>query len=381
MSKLIKEDDFYRNWIYEISKRFRQSQIKASVHINREMLVFYWTLGRDIDTLKAESRWGTGFIKNLSADLQKELPDVRGFSQTNLFYIINFYRLYKDSEIFPQVGEKTASGNFPQPEGNSTEIIQNYSEIQYTPLFNIPWGHHKLIIDRCDKNSHKAYFYVIETLKNNWSRAVLLNFLESNLYERSGKAITNFSYTLPSQTGELAQEMTKDPYSFDFLTLSKSYYEKELKDALMDNIARFLLELGKGFAFVGKEYRLVIGDTEQFIDMLFYNITLHCYVVVEVKVTAFEPGHMGQISTYVSAVNGILRQEGDMPTIGLLICKTKDNILAQYAVNSLAEPVGISEYQLCDIFPEKFRGTLPSIDEIENELSDKKYQNNKLNKG
>ena len=171
------------------------------------------------------------------------------------------------------------------------------------------------------------------------------------------------------ETSDLAQEITKDPYNFDFLSLTKTYYEKELKDALMNNLIRFLLELGTGFAFVGREYRLVIGETEQFIDMLFYNITLHCYVVVEVKVTAFQPEHMGQIGTYVSAVNGILRKEGDAPTIGLLICKTKDNVLAQYAVNSLSEPVGISEYQLNQLIPDNFKGSLPSIEEIEKELS------------
>lgn len=372
MSNLIKEDELYRRWISEISKRFKNFQIKASVNVNREMLLFYWALGKDIDRLKAESRWGSGFIRTLSEDLQKELPDVKGFSRTNLFYIINFYKLYKDLDFVPQPEGQINTAIFPRAEGqsdNESIQIQN-TKTDISLIFNIPWGHHKLIIDRCGKDLSKALFFVAETLKNGWSRALLLNFLDTDLYERSGKAITNFPYTLPPTTSELAQEITRDPYNFDFLTLTKPCYEKELKDALMDNLTRFLLELGTGFAFVGKEYRIKIGNTEQFIDMLFYNITLHCYVVIEVKITAFEPEHMGQIGTYVSAVNEILRKEGDAQTIGLLICKTKDNVLAQYAVNSLSEPVGISEYQLNNLIPDDFKGTIPSVEEIEQELSD-----------
>lgn len=174
---------------------------------------------------------------------------------------------------------------------------------------------------------------------------------------------------MPAPQSDLAQEMTKDPYNFDFLTITEGYYEKELKDALMNNISQFLLELGTGFAFVGREYRLEVGATEQFIDMLFYNITLHCYVVIEVKIRAFEPGDMGQIGTYVAAVDGILRREGDAPTVGLLVCKNKDNVLAQYAVNSSNAPVGISEYDLSELMPENFKGTLPSIEEIERKLN------------
>ena len=211
-------------------------------------------------------------------------------------------------------------------------------------------------------------FYVRETLNNGWSRAMLLNFLDTDLYDRKGRAISNFGTALPTPKGELAQEITKDPYNFAFLILTNGYYEKELKDALMDNITKFLLELGTGFAFVGREYRLEVGSTEQFIDMLFYNIRLHCYVVIEVKVTSFEPSFMGQISTYVSIVDGVLRSPEDAPTIGLLICKDKDNVLAQYAVNSTNVPIGISEYELSSIIPENFKGTLPEIEEIEAEL-------------
>ncbi len=358
MSSMIIQDEEYRNWIRTLSSRFRSSQIKAASKVNQEMLAFYWSLGKDIIDMKAESRWGSAFISNLSRDLQEALPDVKGFSRTNLFYMIKFYKLYAQAESVPQAEGQNNSGIVPQVEG----------QFDVPEIFSIPWGHHKAILDKCGDQREKALFYVRETLNNGWSRAVLLNFLDTNLYERQGKAVSNFKSALPAPRGELAQEITKDPYNFAFLTLTKGYYEKELKDALMDNIAKFLLELGTGFAFVGREYRLEVGNTEQFIDMLFYNIRLHCYVVIEVKITSFEPAFMGQIGTYVSAVDGILRAEEDAPTIGLLICKDKDNVLAQYAVNSTNVPVGISEYELSSIIPENFKGTLPEIEEIEAKL-------------
>ena len=211
-------------------------------------------------------------------------------------------------------------------------------------------------------------FFVNQVIQNNWSRAVLLNFLDTDLYERQGKAITNFNLTLPAMQSDLAQEITKDPYKFDFITLTQSYNEKELKDALMDNIQKFLLELGNGFAFVGREYRIEIGSTENFIDMLFYHIRLHCYVVVEVKVTEFESSYAGQLGTYVVAVNHQLKTEKDEPTLGLLVCKAKDDIKAQYALEASSQPLGVSAYELSKLIPENFKGSLPSIDEIESEL-------------
>ena len=362
MSELIKINSEYRNWISEISMRFRQSQIKASVAVNSGMLAFYWSLGRDIVTMKAENRWGNGFVDNLAKDLQVILPDVKGFSRTNLFYIIRFYKLYALIEDVPQVGG--------QIKGTEAIVPQLGGQLQIPAFLCIPWGHHKLIIDRFAKGDkiEEALFYVQQTLENNWSRAVLMNFLDTNLYERQGKAITNFKATLPLEKSDLAQELTRDPYCFDFLTLAQGYREKELKDALMENVTKFLMELGKGFAFLGREYRLQVGETEQFMDMLFYNITLHCYVVVEVKVSDFEPADIGQLLTYVSAVDGIMRKKEDGQTIGLLICKTKDNVLAKYATAGVSLPIGISEYELSNLLPDDFKATLPTISEIENGL-------------
>lgn len=307
--------------------------------------------------MKNEINAGNEFYSEVSRDLQELLPNVKSFSPTNLKYMQYFYELYGS----PQVGDlKKNYETSPQLE-DSQKII-----------FKIPWGHNKLIIDKCKHAYDKAIFYAHKTIENNWSRAVLLNFLDTDLYERQGRAITNFSQTLPAMESELAQAITKDPYNFDFLTLTEKYSEKELKDALMDNITRFLLELGNGFAFVGREVRLEIGETENFVDMLFYNIKLHCYVVVEVKVTEFDSRDMGQLGTYMVAVNYQLKGETDAPTLGLIICKFKDNVKARYALEASTQPMGISEYDINQFMPENFKSSLPTIEEIENELREVK---------
>lgn len=348
MSELMLLDKEYKNWIHELGERYRKSQIKAAIRVNNEMLFFYWSIGKDITDKRASSKWGTRFFQNMSMDLMDMIPNAKSFSPTNLRYMARFYEHFKDIEISPQVGE-----NF--------DIVQN-------KVFMIPWGHIKLLIDKCHDNPDKFDFYVEKVIENNWSRAMLLNFLDTDLFERQGHAITNFQYALPKDTGDLAQELTKDPYNFDFVALHQGYKEKELKDALMDNVQKFLMELGRGFAFVGREYRLQIGNTEQYIDMLFYNIQRHCYVVVEVKVVEFEPGFISQTATYVTVVNHMLKGEVDTQTIGLLICKNKDNVLAQYAVDTSTEPIGISEYELNALLPKDFKGTLPTIEELERGL-------------
>lgn len=350
MSQLIKIDKDYAKWIEGLSSRFRNMQIKAATKVNQEMLMFYWSLGKDIVEMNAGGTWGSGLLKNLSSDLKERLPDSKGFSETNLDYMRRFYLLYSKS---PQVVEDNVSEISPQLVGK---------------LCSIPWGHHRYIMDKCKNDVKKALFYVEKTIENNWSRAVLLNWLSTDLYERQGKAITNFNTRLPEPQGDLAQEITKDPYNFDFLSMREGYDEKELKDALENNIVKFLLELGTGFAFVGREYRLVIGNTEKFIDLLFYNINLHCYVVIEVKVDKFESENIGQLGTYVAATNHILKTEKDNPTIGLLICKEKDNVLAQYALESTSQPIGISEYELSKLYPSDFKSSMPSIEEIEQQL-------------
>lgn len=359
-------DKDYKEWIRNLSVRYRSCQIKAAIKVNSEMLQFYWSLGQDIVERKMENTYGSGFFNRLSADLQRELPDVKGLSTTNIKYFKYFFELYSPLlENRLQVVDEYTLQSRPQPADNL--------EVQINPqladdLFCVPWDHHRRIIDKCKGNPQKALFFVQKTIENNWSRAMLLNFLDTDLYERQGKAITNFRDKLPLAQGELAQQITKDPYCFDFLTLRERYDEKELKDALMDNIQKFLLELGNGFAFVGREVRLMVGEKEKFIDMLFYNIKLHCYVVLEVKVTPFDSSFAGQLGTYVVAVNHQLKGEHDTPTIGILVCQEMDKVEVQYALESSSQPIGVSGYELSKLIPEQFKSSLPTIEELENVL-------------
>ncbi|MBO4394471.1 MAG: DUF1016 family protein [Spirochaetales bacterium] len=355
-------DKSYRDWIEELSKRYRSSQIKASCFVNRAMLEFYWSLGRDIVLHEDKNVWGSSFYETLSNDLIRMIPNAKGFSATNLKYMRRFY------DLFPL-------NNRPQPVDGNLSLYGSENRPQlgddYDVIFMIPWGHIRKLLDKCNGDGAKALFYARQTLEHNWSRAVLQNWLDTDLYERQGKAITNFTDVLPAPQSDLAQEITRDPYNFDFLSIRQRYDEKELKDALIDNIQKFLLELGTGFSFIGREFRLVVGKTEQFIDLLFYNYQIHCFVVVEVKVTDFDPRDMGQLITYVSAVDGIMKTDGDQPTVGLLICKTKDNVLAKYATNAVKVPVGISEYQITNFLQKEFKGSLPTIEELENEFGQK----------
>lgn len=345
-------DPEYKDWLLSLKSRYRSGQIKAAVKVNGEMLSFYWSLGKDMADMHIEERWGDKIIRSLSADLQREIPDAKCFSRTNLYYIKKFYLLYNQvNEIVHQV-----DGQF--------------QDAMMEKLFSISWGHHMRLIDKFGNDPEQAYFYVCKTLENGWSRDMMLNQISSNLYARSGKAITNFGRTLPAVMGDLAQEITKDPYDFSFTGLTEKYNERLLKDTLLDNITKFLLELGTGFAYVGKEYRLEIGDREKFVDLLFYNLSLSCYVVVECKIGELDFGDIGQLGGYVVACNHLLRKDGrDNPTIGLLICKEKNNLIAQYALESSSQPLGISSYELSKLYPEKIEGTIPTIEEIERRLN------------
>lgn len=265
-----------------------------------------------------------------------------------------FYELFSNaSKNLPQVAADSALGDCSAGQ---------------RALFAVPWGHIRLLIDKCKGDRNKALFYVRKTVENGWSRAVLTHQVEAGLYERQGRAVSNFSRLLPVPQSDLAQEMTKDPYQFDFLAIREDYDERELKDALMDNIQKFLLELGTGFAFLAREQRIMVGNKEKYIDMLFYHVRLHCYVVLEVKVGEFDPSYAGQLGTYVVAVNHHMRSEADAPTIGLLVCKGLDRVEAQYALEASSQPIGISGYELSRLIPEDFKGSLPTIEEIESEL-------------
>ena len=363
-------DKDYTQWVEDLSVRYRQSQIKAAVRVNRELLKYYWELGRDIEEMHVEERWGQSVIKNLSVDLQLKNPNSTGLSRTNIYYAKKFYLLYSQYlKVVPQVVGQLEKSKAQQAVKDSSEIVPQPVGQLEEMLFSIPWGHHRYLIDRYGTEPVKAFFYVKKTMQEGWSRDVLLNFMDSDLYEREGKALTNFTRTLPDETSDLAQELTKDPYNFAFTGITKPYNEQILKDALLANISQFLLELDTGFAYIGKEYRLQIGQKEKFIDLLFYNLNLSCYVVIEVKIGEFDFQDLGQLSGYVVACNHILRKEGrDNPTIGLLICRQKDSMLAQYALEGSNLPLGISEYDLEKQYPEKVEGTIPTIEEIETRL-------------
>ena len=365
-------DKDYTRWVEDLSVRYRQSQIKAAVRVNQELLKYYWELGRDIEEMHVEERWGQSVIKNLSVDLQLKNPNSTGLSRTNIYYAKKFYLLYSQYlKVVPQVVGQLENGKAQQAVKDSPEIVPQPVGQLEEMLFSIPWGHHRYLIDRYGTEPAKAFFYVKKTMQEGWSRDVLLTFMDSGLYEREGKALTNFTRTLPDETSDLAQELTKDPYNFAFTGITKPYNEQILKDALLANISQFLLELGTGFAYIGKEYRLQIGQKEKFIDLLFYNLNLSCYVVIEVKIGEFDFQDLGQLSGYVVACNHILRKEGrDNPTIGLLICRQKDSMLAQYALEGSNLPLGISEYDLEKLYPEKVEGTIPTIEEIEARLGE-----------
>ena len=365
MSKLLSINKEYAEWLKSLSQRFRQSQIKAAVKVNSELLKFYWSLGQDIVERDFENTYGSEFFKNLSIDLKEEFPDTKGFSPTNLGYIKRFYILYSNAvKISPQL-----EGIFPQISNISNyPQVGGYSEL---PIFSVPWGHHKLLIDKFLKAPEKVLFYVHQIIENNWSRTVLDWQIENKLYERQGKAISNFKRTLPTPQSDLAQQITKDPYVIDIMGVRQDMQERELETHLDTHISKYLLELGKGFTYYGHQVHLRIGNDDFYIDQLFYHVRLHCYVVIELKATAFKPEHIGQLNFYVTAVNKLMCTEQDNPTIGLLICKDKNDVVAEYTLQGVDSPIGVSSVEIFDKLTEDFKSALPSIEDIENELRDK----------
>jgi len=329
----------YKQFIQELKSKIQTSQIKASIKVNEELLKLYWQIAQMIVAKQKEASWGDNIIEKISRDLKIEFPDMKGFSVTNIKYMRNWY-LYWTNQNRPQVVDE---------------------------IFKIPWGHNREIITKI-KEPQEALYYTQKTIENGWSRAVLVHQIESRLYYREGKAITNFDKKLPSPQSDLAKASLKDPYCFDFLTMGEKYSEKELEEALTKQITQFLLELGSGFAFVGRQYRLEVGGDEFFIDLLFYHIKLRCYIVVELKTVKFKPEFAGQLNFYVSAIDGELKEKSDNSTIGILICKSKNNTVVEYALNKIDNPIGVSEYELTDRLPQEFKSTLPTIQEIEAEL-------------
>jgi predicted nuclease of restriction endonuclease-like (RecB) superfamily len=330
----------YKDFIKNIKQKIQTSQIKAAIKVNEELLRLYWDIASMIVTKQKESKWGDNLIKQMSDDLKEEFPNLKGFSKRNLELMRQWYNYWGNDEITKQ---------------------------PVSQIFSIPWGHNIAIISKI-KNKNEATFYLNKTIENNYSRAVLIHQIQTNLYNRSSKSISNFETKLPSIQSDLAIQTLKDPYCFDFLSLTQQHNEKELEDALIENMTKFLLELGQGFSFVGRQYRLDIEGNEFKIDLLFYHLKLYCYVVVELKATDFKPEYAGKLNFYTSAIDGEIKSDRDNPTIGILICKSKNNTVVEYALKDIEKPLGVSEYKITDILPDDYKSSLPTIEEIEKEL-------------
>ena len=348
MTSLLTNAD-YVAWLQQIKQRISSARIGVALAANRELIRFYWDLGEMIAAKQLESQWGDKVIPQLSRDLQRDFPDLKGLSASNLKYCLRFFQFYC---------------------GAGTKIISSNTDINpfsQQPVDQIPWGHNILIFTKCG-SLEEAGFYIGQTLEQGWSRDVLAMQLKSNLYTRTGKAITNFSRTLPSPQSDLAQQTLKDPYTFDFMAMTEPFNERDVELQLTQHITQFLLELGKGFAFIGRQYHVEVAGNDYYIDLLFYHVSLKCYVVVELKNRRFIPEYAGKLNFYLSAVDSLLKRDDDQPTIGLLLCRDKNNIEVEFALRDMNKPMGVSEYTLVESLPDNLKGALPTVEEIESDL-------------
>lgn len=368
-------DSDYVQWLSELKQRYRQSQAKAAVHVNHGMLEFYWSLGRDIVALKAESKWGSNILQQLSADLREAFPKQTGFSYTNIKYMRQWYSFYYEQITNRQqpVGE-IESINRQQPVGEmeNQNRQQPADEMVMPDKFAfVPWGHHIELISKCH-SLQEAFFYINQIINGNWSRGRLEDEIKGDLFARQGGAITNFDNTLPAQQQTLAQEILKSPYNFAFLEIEKEHNERQLEEALISNITRFLLELGQGFSFVGRQMELQMPGGQTFYpDLIFYHIPQHRYVVVELKAVKYIPEFAGKLNFYVTAVDQLMKGEGDNPTVGLVICKSTDKTVVEWSLKDICKPLGVATYQLEEVVERTVRemAAQTQIQEQKNKLT------------
>jgi len=350
----------YKNFIIEIKSKISHSQIKIASAVNSALIMFYWELGEMIFLKQNETKWGSKFIEMMAKDLKKEFPLLKGFSRTNLFYIKKFYESYYFH--LDQLRNEVLL--------NSTNNLVQQSVGQFNNiLFQIPWRHNLEILNKC-KNIEESIYYIKQTIMNNWSSDILALNIKTDLFKRDAKGINNFQNTLPEPLSDLAVQTIKDPYVFDFLTFEKPFIERDIENKLVDNITKFLLELGKGFAYVGKQYHLEIANQDYYLDLLFYHIELKCYVVIELKNRKFIPEFAGKLNFYISAVDTLLKKESDNSTIGILLCRDKNNIEAEFALRDINKPIGVSEFELTEMIPDNLKSSLPTIEEFEQELNE-----------
>ncbi len=355
-------DENYVAWLAEVKARFRKSQIKASVQVNTSMLQFYWSVGRDLVALRAEERWGAGVVKQFALDMRQAFPNETGFSYTNVKYMKRWYLFYyerikKGQQVVDpkshqagglletSKGQQSADQIASQRKGQQVVDLLEMPEI----FGHVPWGHHIQIFSSC-KNLDEALFYVNKVVDEGWSRSYLEDQVAANLFSRQGAALTNFKDRLPSPQSHLAQEILKDPYNFDFLTMKEKYDEHDLEEALVANVTRFLLELGKGFSYVGRQMELKMpGGQTFFPDLVFYHIPQHRYVIIELKAVKYIPEFAGKLNFYVTAADELLRGEGDNPSVGLIICKSTDKTVVQWSLKDINKPLGVATYQLQEV--------------------------------
>lgn len=328
--------DSYHDFLRNLKARIRQSQVKAALSVNRELILLYWQLGKDILDRQQQEGWGTKVVDRLAQDLKREFPGMQGFSARNLKYMRAFAEAYPAETIVQQVAAQ------------------------------IPWAHHCVLLDKV-KDLEQRLWYMEKTIENSWSRNVLVHQIASNLYDRQGEALTNFEQTLPVYQSDLAQSLLKSEYNLDFLELREQVHERELEKALIEHMQKFLLELGVGFAFVGSQYRLEVEGDEFFIDLLFYHLRLRCYVVIELKTTEFQPDYAGQINFYINVVDDQLRHADDQATIGLVLCRSHKQAIVHYALRGMTQPIGVSTYNTK--LPESVQASLPSAEQLQQEIN------------
>lgn len=363
MNKIQNTD--YKNWNTELKQKVYSTQIKTSIVVNAALIQFYWDLGKSIN--EKENVWGSKLLEQVSIDLQAEFPDMKGFSIRNLKYCRNFYKFYSLA-IGQQAVAQLQNTDIQSIDNQTSKNKQPVDQFVQQVVKQIPWGHNLLIFTK-SKDIKEAFFYINQTKENNWGRETLALQIKSNLYNRSGKALTNFKNTLPEPLSDLAQQTLKDPYTFDFMSMTKPFVERDIENQLIKHISKFLLELGKGFAFIGQQYHLQVSEKDYYIDLLFYHTRLKCYVVIELKNTAFIPEYAGKLNFYLSAVDSLVKQEDDNPTIGILLCRDKVNIEAEFALRDIGKPMGVSEFTLVEQLPDNLKSSLPTIEEIEQELT------------
>ncbi|MEK6680603.1 MAG: PDDEXK nuclease domain-containing protein [Nitrospirota bacterium] len=338
LAQLIKSPSGYAKLLEDLKTKIRSAQIRAGLAANRELVLLYWEIGRQILQRQRNEGWGSKIIDHLAHDLSREFPEMKGFSPRNLKYMRAFAEAYPDKQFVQQLAAQ------------------------------IPWFHSCVIMDKVRIPSEREW-YIRQTIQHGWSRNILVHQIESGLYHRQGKALTNFDRTLPAPQSELAQQILKDPYVFDFLSIGKEAKERDLEKALLEQIRLFLLELGVGFSFVGSQYHLEVGGEDFYIDLLFYHLRLRCFVVIDLKIGEFQPEYAGKMNFYLSAVDDLLRHRDDHPSIGIILCKTKNKVIAEYALRDTRKPIGVSGYKLTETLPKNLKGELPSIKELQGSIS------------